>query len=163
MSTPTLPLPPQHSDWPDAAGARRTGIATGLANQLVRFGAIGVASTLAYLALYVLLRGALGAQPANLLALLATAVANTTANRRLTFGLSGRAGAGRAQVEGLLVFGLGLALTSGALAALPAVTAHPGRRLELTVLVAANATATVLRFLLLRSWVFAPHRRRTTA
>ena len=163
MSTPTLPLPPQQSDWPDAAGARRTGIATGLANQLVRFGAIGVASTLAYLALYVLLRGALGAQPANLLALLATAVANTTANRRLTFGLSGRAGAGRAQVEGLLVFGLGLALTSGALAALSAVTVHPGRRLELTVLVAANATATVLRFLLLRSWVFAPHRRRTTA
>src|SRR5664279_1876412 len=159
MSTPTLPLPPQHSDWPDAAGARRTGIATGLASQLVRFGAIGVASTLAYLALYVLLRGALGAQPANLLALLATTVANTTANRRLTFGLSGRAGAGRAQVEGLLVFGLGLALTSGALAALPAVTVHPGRRLELTVLVAANATATVLRFLLLRSWVFAPHRR----
>src|SRR5664280_855320 len=159
MSTPTLPLPPHRSDWSDAAGARRTGIATGLANQLVRFGAIGVASTLAYLALYVLLRGALGAQPANLLALLATAVANTTANRRLTFGLSGRAGAGRAQVEGLLVFGLGLALTSGALAALPAVTVHPGRRLELTVLVAANATATVLRFLLLRSWVFAPHRR----
>src|SRR5664280_2321578 len=98
MSTPTLPLPPQHSDWPDAAGARRTGIATGLANQLVRFGAIGVASTLAYLALYVLLRGALGAQPANLLALLATAVANTTANRRLTFGLSGRA-AGQRQPE----------------------------------------------------------------
>ena len=163
MSTPTLPLPPHRSDWSDAAGARRTGIATGLANQLVRFGAIGVASTLAYLALYVLLRGALGAQPANLLALLATAVANTTANRRLTFGLSGRAGAGRAQVEGLLVFGLGLALTSGALAALSAVTVHPGRRLELTVLVAANAAATALRFLLMRAWVFAPHRRRTTA
>ena len=163
MSTPTLLLPPQRSDSSDAAGARRTGIAAGLANQLVRFGAIGVASTLAYLALYVLLRGALGAQPANLLALLLTAVANTTVNRRLTFGLSGRAGAGRAQVEGLLVFGLGLALTSGALAALPAVTVHPGRRLELTVLVAANAAATVLRFLLLRAWVFAPHRRRTTA
>ena len=88
----------------------------GLVGQLIRFGASGIASTLAYLALYELLRGAFGAQPANLLALLVTAVANTVANRRLTFGLSGHADAGRAQVQGLLVFGLGLALTSGSLA-----------------------------------------------
>ena len=47
-----------------------------------------MASTLAYLLLYLLLRTGLGAQPANLLALLLTAVGNTAANRRLTFGVT---------------------------------------------------------------------------
>src|SRR5581483_10143711 len=47
--------------------------------QLVRFVVIGVASTVAYLLLYVMLRGLMSAQAANLLSLLATAVANTAA------------------------------------------------------------------------------------
>jgi len=113
-----------------------------------------VASTLAYLVLYLLLRTGLGAQPANLLALLLTAVANTAANRRLTFGVSGRRGAARHQLQGLAVLVLGLGLTSGSLAALHAASAAPPVPAELGVLVAANLAATVLRFLLLRIWVF---------
>lgn len=125
-------------------------VPVGLPRQLVRFAAVGVASTLAYLLLYMATRGALGAQPANLLALLVTAVANTAANRRLTFGISGRRHAGRHHAQGLLAFGLGLALTSGSLAVLHAVTAAPARSVEVAVLVAANLAATVLRFVLLR-------------
>ncbi|WP_406080588.1 glycosyltransferase [Micromonospora sp. NBC_00858] len=125
-------------------------VPVGLPRQLVRFAAVGVASTLAYLLLFVATRGALGAQPANLLALLVTAVANTAANRRLTFGISGRRHAGRHHVQGLLAFALGLALTSGSLAVLHAVDAAPTRLVELAVLVAANLAATVLRFVLLR-------------
>jgi putative flippase GtrA len=53
------------------------------------------------------------------------------------------------------VFGLGLALTSGSLALLTNTYAHPPRLVEVTVLVAANLAATVLRFVLLRQWVFA--------
>ncbi|MFI5847045.1 dolichyl-phosphate beta-glucosyltransferase [Micromonospora chalcea] len=124
-------------------------VPAGLPRQLVRFAAVGVASTLAYLLLFLLARGPLGAQPANLLALLLTAVANTAANRRLTFGVSGRRHAGRHHLQGLLAFALGLALTSGSLAALHATTT-PARLLELTVLVVANLAATALRFLLLR-------------
>ncbi len=135
------------------------GVPVGLPRQLVRFTGIGVASTLAYLILFLLLRGVAGAQAANLLALLLTAVANTAANRRLTFGVRGRTRAGRHQLEGLVVFGLGLGLTSGSLAALNALANHPGRLLELGVLVGANLTATVLRFLLLRAWVFHPRRQ----
>jgi putative flippase GtrA len=48
-----------------------------------------VASTLAYLALYALPRLGAGPQWANLIALLVTALANTAANRRLTFGVRG--------------------------------------------------------------------------
>ncbi|MEW1584923.1 dolichyl-phosphate beta-glucosyltransferase [Micromonospora vinacea] len=130
----------------------------GLPRQLVRFAAVGVASTLAYLLLFVAIRGLLGAQPANLLALLATAVANTAANRRLTFGISGRRHAARHHAQGLLAFALGLTLTSGALAGLHAVSPVPARPVELAVLVAANLAATVLRFVLLRLGM---HHRRT--
>ncbi|WP_435208766.1 glycosyltransferase [Micromonospora sp. bgisy143] len=125
-------------------------VPVGLPGQLVRFAAVGVASTLAYLLLFVATRGVLGAQPANLLALLLTAVANTAANRRLTFGITGSRHAGRHHAQGLLAFALGLALTSGALAVLHAVDAAPARTVELAVLVAANLAATALRFVLLR-------------
>ncbi|MFJ6672986.1 glycosyltransferase [Actinosynnema sp. NPDC091369] len=133
------------------------GVPAGLFKQLVRFGAIGVISTLAYLLLFVSLRGGLGAQGANLVALLVTAIANTAANRRFTFGVRGRRGAGRHQFEGLLVFALGLALTSGSLALLH-LFAAPGGPAELVAVVGANLLATVLRFLLLRNWVFRPRR-----
>jgi putative flippase GtrA len=133
------------------------GVPAGLFKQPVRFGAVGVISTLAYLLLFVSLRGGLGAQGANLVALLVTAIANTAANRRFTFGVRGRRGAGRHQFEGLLVFGLGLALTSGSLALLH-LFAAPGGPAELVAVVGANLLATVLRFLLLRNWVFRARR-----
>jgi putative flippase GtrA len=135
------------------------GVAPGLIRQLVRFAGIGVASTLSYLALYMALRAGVGAQAANLIALLVTAVANTAANRRLTFGIGGRAGVARHQLQGLIVFALGLGLTSGALALAHLITATPTRTVEVAVLVAANLAATVLRFLFLRGWVFNPRRQ----
>ncbi len=121
--------------------------------QVVRFAAVGVLSTLAYAVLFLLLRHGMGAQPANLAALLLTAVGNTAANRRLTFSVRGRGRLLHHHVQGLAVFALALALTSGSLLVLHAVLA-PGRGLELTVLTLANLTATALRFVLLRSWVF---------
>jgi putative flippase GtrA len=131
-----------------------TTVSAGLLRQFVRFGAIGVLSTLAYLVLFVAARGAVGAQPANLLALLVTAVANTAANRRITFGISGRAKVAQHQIQGLAVFGIALTLTSGSLALLHAAAKAPDPILELTTLVIANLAATVLRFVLLRRWVF---------
>ncbi|HEX8092855.1 glycosyltransferase [Jatrophihabitans sp.] len=130
------------------------GVAPGLLRQLVRFGAVGVISTLAYLLLFWFGLGPLGSQLANLVALLLTALANTAVNRRFTFGITGQAHAGRHQAQGLAVFGLGLALTSGALGLLHAINPMPHPGLELTVLVLANLAATVLRFVLLRGWVF---------
>src|SRR6478735_3532294 len=57
--------------------------------QVIRFGVVGAISTVAFALLYVLFQEPLGAQPANFLALLLTAVGNTAANRRFTFGISG--------------------------------------------------------------------------
>ncbi|GIF09401.1 bifunctional glycosyltransferase family 2/GtrA family protein [Actinoplanes siamensis] len=127
------------------------GVPSGLTGQLIRFAGVGVASTLAYLVLYALLRAGGGPQAANLLALLVTAVANTAVNRRLTFGVRGDDGALRQQAQGLVVFGIGLALTSGSLALLGPGSSRP---VELAVLVLANLVATAVRFLLMRVWVF---------
>lgn len=134
------------------------GVDGGLARQLLGFCAVGVLSTLLYLLLYSAFRAGTGPQVANGAALLLSAVANTAANRRLTFGVRGRDRAVRHQAQGLVVFAIGLALTSGSLAALGAAAAHPAHGTELAVLITANLAATVLRFLLFRAWVF-PDRR----
>jgi glycosyltransferase involved in cell wall biosynthesis len=134
-----------------------------LATPWVRFALIGLVSTLAYAVLYVLLRAGLGLGAANAVALATTAVANTQANRRWTFGLRGRAGLIRQHCAGALVFLLALGLTDGALHLLLALDRRPGRALEVFVLVAASAFATVTRFIALRSWVFARARRTAQA
>ncbi|PRY17891.1 bifunctional glycosyltransferase family 2/GtrA family protein [Kineococcus rhizosphaerae] len=134
--------------------AQVAGVPTSLAGQLSRFVGVGVASTAAYALLYLLFQEAVSAQVANFLALLVTAVANTALNRRLTFGVRGSEGAARHQAQGLFVFLLGWAITSGSLLALHSGQPDAGRALELGVLTVANLAATVVRFLLLRSWVF---------
>uniref|UniRef100_A0A5Q5BNU7 dolichyl-phosphate beta-glucosyltransferase n=2 Tax=unclassified Mycobacterium TaxID=2642494 RepID=A0A5Q5BNU7_MYCSS len=142
------------------APSRSAAAPRSLLRQAVRFGAVGVVSTLAYLLLFMLTRGWLGAQAANLIALAVTAVGNTAANRRFTFGVAGRRGAARHHFEGFIVFAIALGITSGSLALLHSVSAEPHRLVELGVLVAANLAATVMRFVLLRGWVFHPRRTR---
>ncbi|WP_122817422.1 bifunctional glycosyltransferase family 2/GtrA family protein [Nocardioides pantholopis] len=134
----------------DAGGGR-------LGMQVVMFGLVGVASTAAYAVLFLLLRGVTSPFLANLLALLLTAIANTAANRRLTFGLRGRAGAVGHQLRGLVVFGVGLAVTSGSLWLLQA-TGVDDHHVEVAVLTVANLLVTVLRFVAMRAWVFARRR-----
>jgi putative flippase GtrA len=153
-------------DWVDDPDSRVDVVRTALddlrgiarllaAARLTRFLGIGVASTLAYALLYVLLRGPLGAGAANAAALAITAVANTQANRALTFGVRGRVGLLRQHAMGAVVFVLTLGLTSGALAVLHGLDPRPGTAVEVTVLVAAGICATVTRYVALRTWVFA--------
>jgi len=118
--------------------------------QMASFGAIGVVSTLAYVALYAWLRGTAPAGIANALALVATAVGNTAANRCLTFGVRGRSGLARHHAAGLAALGAALALTSASLMVLNAAAPGHGRAAEIAILVAANALATLIRFWFLR-------------
>ncbi|WP_327682562.1 bifunctional glycosyltransferase family 2/GtrA family protein [Streptomyces sp. NBC_00467] len=142
----------------DPRDRQLSGVPGSLARQLVGFCAVGALSTLLYLLLYSAFRLGVGPQTANAVALLLSAIANTAANRRLTFGVRGRDRAVRHQAQGLVVFAIGLALTSGSLAALEAAAGDASHGTELAVLIAANLAATVLRFLLFRAWVF-PDRR----
>lgn len=125
-----------------------------LSAQMVIFALIGIASTAAYGVLYVALRGRLGAQEANAVALAVTAIANTAANRRFTFGFRGSTGALKHQLQGLLVFACGLAVTSGALWAMRALQGDGHPLVEVAVLTGANLFVTVMRFVLMRVWIF---------
>jgi putative flippase GtrA len=80
-------------------------------------------------------------------------IANTAANRRLTFSLRGRAGRARHYLAGIVLAALPLALTLLTLLALGAFGAT-SLAAALVALIAINAVATVMRFVLLRSWVF---------
>ena len=134
-----------------------------LRRPLIRFVIVGVISTIAYAALYLALRGGLSPDSANALALALTAVANTQANRRFTFGVRGRRGLLGQHAAGALLYIVALAITAGALDLLGALDRHPTRALEVTVLLAASALATVTRYAALRTWVFARASARRTA
>ncbi|GAA3681365.1 bifunctional glycosyltransferase family 2/GtrA family protein [Nonomuraea antimicrobica] len=144
---------------PVPARVERAELPKGMARQLPRFAIVGAICTLSYLLLYSLLRQIVPPLTANAIALLVTAVANTAANRRFTFGVKGAGGALRHQFEGLIAFLVGLALTSGSLALLPDGVSHG---VELVAVVIANAAATLVRFMLLRVWVFNPKRQGST-
>ncbi|WP_286175871.1 GtrA family protein [Arthrobacter sp. NEB 688] len=125
--------------------------------ELLVFAVIGVASTVLHLGGFVVLRSVLGMpQAANAVALLVAAVANTWANRRWTFGVRGRAGAARHQLQGLLVLALTLAMTSGGLALLARVAPGAPTWLETGVVAATTLVATAVKYLAMRWWVFAP-------
>jgi glycosyltransferase involved in cell wall biosynthesis len=158
-------------DWVDDPDSRVDIVATALEDlrgiarllagtRLATFAAIGVVSTLAYAVLFLVLRGALPPAAASAVALAVTAVANTAANRRLTFGVRGRAGALRHHALGAIVYLLTVALTTGALAVLTTADPHPSRLMEVAVAIAASACATVTRFVAMRWWIFAPRRPR---
>jgi putative flippase GtrA len=121
---------------------------------LARFLAIGMLSTLAFALVFLLLRGPLGAAGANAAALALTAIGNTAANRRLTFGLRGRTDLARHHLRGAAVFVLALALSNGGLSVLHGIDASPPRVVELAVLVVGSALATVTRYVAMKTWVF---------
>lgn len=111
-------------------------------------------STVFYLALFVAARWFTDPQAANLIALAVSAVANTAANRRFTFGVTGSQGMVRHQLQGAVAFLIGLGLSAGVLALLDQVAPNASRPVEVAGLVAANGLATVARFVLLKIWVF---------
>ena len=105
----------------------------GVGREVVSFAAIGVASTAAYAVLYLALRQVVDPVAANALALVITAVGNTAANRRLTFGIrDGRARSMlRDQLGGLLALVVALAITTNAVQVLGLVAPTAPRLLEL--------------------------------
>ncbi|WP_299444191.1 GtrA family protein [uncultured Phycicoccus sp.] len=145
--------PPSTSTAGRVGGAARTG-RLGVAAQLVTFAAVGAASTVLHLGGFVLLRQVGTPQAANAVALLVAAVANTWANRRWTFGIRGRDGAARHQVQGLVVFALTLGMTSGGLGLLGAVVPGAPTWLETGVVAVTTLGATAVKYAAMRWWVF---------
>ena len=124
--------------------------------QLRRFAAVGVASTVVHLGLFAALAAAsVTSQAANATALLLATLFNTAANRRWTFGTRG-AGAARHQAQGLGLFGLTWLMTAGSLGLLHAITPAPATAVATAVVAVATAASTVVRFVAMRAWMFHP-------
>jgi glycosyltransferase involved in cell wall biosynthesis len=127
-------------------------LAVALSRQVLTFASIGIASTIAYAIVYALLRVFASPAVANVLALVATSLANTAANRRLTFGVRAWSGFWKDQVAGMGALGVAIAITSAAIAALHLTAPRAGVAAEIALLTGANAAATITRFYLLRVW-----------
>ena len=140
-------IPLAHSEPGDAA--RRTSLPT----QVFRFLGVGIASTIAYALLFLLLRAHTDAPVANVVALVLTTILNTAANRVWTFGVRGRVRAVTHQAQGFLVLVAGLVVTTLALT-LSYDAGLRGTAAELAVLTAANLLVTAGRFAAFRLWVF---------
>ena len=153
---------PLSSITPRATPAAETS-QVGLARQLVRFGLVGVLSTVLFAVLFVVFRaGGLGPQLANAGALGLSTIVNTQVNRRHTFGITGRSGAVQHQAQGFVILGLALVLTAGGLAGLHHWVPDPSRTAEIVTLTVANIMATLVKFLLFRGWVFRGQRPSST-
>ena len=136
-------------------GLRRTRSNEVTADQLLRFAGVGVLSTLGYLFLFVAWRPLLGAYGANAVAMAIATLFNTAVHRELSRTTDG----GRAAGAFYAVAG-GLYLVSVLFTTIGLVVAQwiaPSALVaELVAITVANAAAAVLRFAVLRAWIFRP-------
>ncbi|HLN16850.1 MAG TPA: glycosyltransferase [Acidimicrobiales bacterium] len=126
------------------------------ADELLRFAGVGVASTVVYLLLFVALRYPLGALAANAVAIVLSSLANTAVHWRLAADARQRLDRRGLVLSALALLGVSLGLTTAALVTMTALT-DGGLAVELVAIALANALAAIVRFSLLRAWVFRPH------
>ena len=137
----------------DFGDQAREGFADDGGRHLVTFAGIGLLSTAASLAIFLLLRPALGAVLAVICALVATSVANGWAHRRWSFARRGTPGLGRHVLAATAVTIAGIALSVVAILLVDA--AGGGLLGELIALAVAWTLTTALRFGL-GSWAAHP-------
>jgi glycosyltransferase involved in cell wall biosynthesis len=130
-------------------------------DQLLRFAGVGAISTLGYLFLFIAWRPIAGTLGANALALAICTLFNTAVHKELARNLHGAAFRGRFAAVAAGLFAISLALTSLALMAAHALSGA-SLAAALVAVTVANAGASVLRFAILRAWVFRPGAPRTT-
>ncbi|MCC7363718.1 MAG: GtrA family protein [Dehalococcoidia bacterium] len=120
--------------------------------ELALFAAVGLACTAVYAVLFAAVRHEVGPLYANGLALTLTMGLNFAANRWLTFRARGRSVRTEA-AQYAAVYLLGLAASTLALDVAIAAL-DPSRLMETPLAVACGAVATLIRFVLLSTWVF---------
>jgi putative flippase GtrA len=151
---PSRPDPPRLRQTPGRGGGSEAGREV-FADELLRFAGVGAVSTLIYVGLFAALRADLGSYAANAVAIGLCSLGNTAVHRGMVGAARHRLGGWRrwAGATALLVVSLGF--TTLALAVTRAVgldSLVP----ELVALTIANLGAAVIRFGILRTWVFRP-------
>ncbi len=136
-------------------GGSKTDVHQVATDQLLRFAGVGAISTLGYLFLFVAWRPLAGTFGANTLALAICTLFNTAVHKELAASMQGKAHGRRFVAVAVGLFALSLTLTT--LALMVARLIDPTSLvLALIAVTLANAVAAVLRFSVLRAWVFRP-------
>ncbi len=133
----------------DLGPYERTPLTDDFGRQTVSFVVIGVVSTLISLAIFLALRDEIGAPWANAVGFTATAIGNNWANRRWTFDRRGDDDRVWRTTTTLTIFVLSLVGTTLAIASV-----EGNRSAELLVLGVTWAAAALIRFVILRAWVY---------
>jgi len=131
-----------------------------LQRQVISFAAVGAFTTVVHVVLFLALRAGIGSLPANAVALAVATPVNTALNRLVTFSVRGRRRLLRDHAQAGAIFLAGLAMTSLAIIGFGLMWPDRPALVDVVAVLAANATITLGRFLLLRAWVFNPARRR---
>lgn len=121
--------------------------------QLLRYAVVGGGATALNAALFLLVRPWLDAVPANLLALVLTTAVSTEANRRFAFG-GAHAHRLREWVQDVGTVAFYATYTSAVLLGLEWVAVHPTPGEEASAVAVASVAGGLLRFAVLRFWVF---------
>jgi hypothetical protein len=125
------------------------------ADQLLRFAGVGAISTLGYLFLFIAWRPLAGSFGSNALALAICTVFNTAVHRELASSMHRPTYRGRFLLVATGLYAVSLSLTTAALVGAHFIDAS-SLALALVGVTVANAAAAVLRFAVLRAWVFRP-------
>lgn len=126
--------------------------------QVVRFTVVGGLSTALNAVLFYVLRAWWDPVPASAVSLVLSTAYSTEAHRRYTFG-AGHVRAWRVHLQSAGTVAFYASYSAVVLFVLHMVVAEPTRLEETLSIAAASLLGGVSRFLLLRSWVFAPVRR----
>jgi putative flippase GtrA len=122
--------------------------------QFARYVVVGGVSSVLYALLFIALEG-VGSQPANLVGAIASTLLANELHRRLTFHAGQQVSWFTAQWEGGGLAGIGLVATSLALAGVHMLVGDVGTGLQLCLIAAVTGAIGSVRFVALRSWVFA--------
>jgi putative flippase GtrA len=127
-------------------------------SEIARFASVGLLSTIVYLALYLTLRSWLSAYLANVTALGLCSIGNIAAHLRITFARHGPISRWATLVGASLTFLTSAVLTSVGLATSAAID-RSSLPAEVAALLAGNALAGFVRFVLFRAVIFRGHLR----
>lgn len=141
----TIALPPAFPRLPRVDGKA--------ARQLARYAVVGVAGTAVSTVLYLVFRTWWDAVPANLAALVLSTVAGTEANRRFTFG-GAVVDRSREYVQNAATVVFYAFYGSAVLLLLQQVVVEPTAVQESLAVAGASVLGGLVRFLVLRNWVF---------
>ncbi len=136
-------------------GLRRVRSNEVTADQLLRFAGVGVVSTLGYLFLFVAWRPLLGPYGANAVAMAIATLFNTAVHRELSRTTDGQSRRGRLYAVAGGLYLVSVLFTTVGLAVAQWI-APSALLAELVAITVANAAAAVLRFAVLRAWIFRP-------